>query len=105
MASMRRLLMFVAALALLAACDSGQIGQSCQAGATEDVCVEGAICTPDQDDRADPPTLPNEFSYTCRAICEIEADCDPGFTCRRVTGSMVSSCQPDGETDTADAGP
>ena len=97
MAWMRRLLTISAALALLVACGPGDVGQSCQAGALEEDCVEGAICTPDRDDRTPPPEDPNDYSYTCRAICEVNADCEAGFTCLGVEGSMRSSCQPTDE--------
>ena len=43
----------------------------------------------------EPPGAPNENNFFCRAVCEIQADCDEGFLCRRVEGSMAMSCQPD----------
>lgn len=104
MAWMRRLLTITAMAWALAACDPGGVGDPCQAGALEEDCVEGAICTPEADDRTAPPADPNDFSYVCRTICEVQADCEPGFSCLRVEGSMLSSCQPTGEETGADAG-
>lgn len=93
---------YVIALALsLAACSSGEIGSSCTFD-TDD-CVEGAVCVPNES--APEPTVdPNEDSATCRAICEIEADCMDGFDCRRVSGSMSSACVPSGEEPVTDGG-
>jgi hypothetical protein len=99
---MRRLLITFAALALLAACGPGEVGQPCQAegmGLEED-CVDGAICTLERSETTEPPESPNGESYVCREICEIQADCPEGLECRRVVGSMLSSCQPDDDATT-----
>ncbi|HJL19764.1 MAG TPA: hypothetical protein RMH99_29140 [Sandaracinaceae bacterium LLY-WYZ-13_1] len=93
---MRRLLITMAALVTLAACGPGEIGQECQGAAIEEDCVDGAICTPTRSETAEPLDDPNSEIYVCRQICEVQADCtEPGMECRRVVGSMVSSCQPD----------
>lgn len=93
---MRRLSMIVVALGLFAvACGPGEVGQNCAGGPAENDCVDGAICTPERSTTAEPPGAPNENNFFCRAVCEIQADCDEGFLCRRVEGSMAMSCQPD----------
>lgn len=91
---MRRLLTSFAALALLNACGPGEVGEACQGTALEEVCVEGAICTPGRSEQPEPLDDPNSEPYACRTICEVEADCEGGMECRRVAGSMLSSCQP-----------
>ena len=103
---MRRLLSTFAALALLTACGPGEVGDACQGGALEGVCVDGAICAPERSTSVEPPEEPNDERYTCRAICEVEADCPEGETCRRVVGSMLSACQPvDAASDPTEGDP
>jgi len=92
---MRRLLITFAALALLAACGPGELGQPCQAGALEEDCVDGTICTLERSEETEPLDDPNGETYVCRQICEVESDCEEGMECRGVVGSMLSSCQPD----------
>jgi hypothetical protein len=100
---MRRILFLVLALAAISGCSDGSIGSSCSSAAVENACVEGAVCAPDRSESAEPPEDPNADTFHCREVCEIEADCtQEGFECRRVSGSMVSACQPDDDS-TADA--
>jgi hypothetical protein len=92
---MRRLWILPLALAMLAGCSSGEIGTPCSGLASdEELCVEGAICTPDRTGGVEAPDPPNE-AHTCRQLCDTEAECEEeGFECRRVHGSMLSACQP-----------
>ena len=94
---MRRIFVMIAAAALglsAMACGPGEVGQNCAGAATEDNCVDGAICTPDRSDSTEPTSSPNGDTATCRTICESNLQCDGDMTCRRVSGSMLSSCQP-----------
>ncbi len=102
---MRVLWLLVPALCLLAGCNSGAIGSGCSGGPTEEgVCVEGAVCAPDIDPSVTPPEPPNAVPSYCRATCDVISDCEPGFQCRVVAGSMVRACQPPLEPASADAG-
>lgn len=101
---MRRLLIALFALTLLAACGPKEIGSDCQGGSAENDCVEGALCTHDISEDPNPPDPPNAERFTCRAVCEIEADCEAGFACRRAEGTMFSTCQPSALSATSDAG-
>jgi hypothetical protein len=78
----------------LGACGRAGVGGACsRAGTTED-CVEGAICVTDQSSEGS-PSDPVWETYTCRAICDEQADCPRGEECRGVTGAaMVRACQP-----------
>lgn len=103
---MRVLWITFAALGALAGCNSGAVGSACSGGPTEEgVCVEGAVCAPDQDPSVPPPDPPNAVPSYCRATCDSEADCtEPGFECRVVVGSMARACQPTDDPATTDAG-
>lgn len=80
----------------LAGCNDGSVGSRCSGAPTEAVCVDGAVCAPDEDTSTAPPDPPNAVPSTCRQVCNSEADCaEPGFECRVVAGSMVRACQPE----------
>ncbi|MCB9591418.1 MAG: hypothetical protein H6719_01690 [Sandaracinaceae bacterium] len=103
---MRRLIITLGALLMLAACDStGSLGDECQGGAATNDCVEGTQCTLARSATAAPPTDPNVGErFYCRTICDIEANCPDGFECRTAAGTMVRTCQPRDDGSTADAG-
>ncbi len=102
---MRRLMITLGALLLLAACDGdGNVGDECQGGAAENDCVEGTICTIARSSSATPPSDPNNERFYCRTICDVEADCEPGFECRQAAGTMYRSCQPAESSSDPDAG-
>lgn len=80
--------------ALALGCGPGNVGEACARPGSTDVCVDGAVCTTDENE-ADPATMPNSDRYTCRAICDSHTDCATGFECRGVTGAaMIRACQP-----------
>ena len=92
---MRRVLIMFATLTTLAACGPGEVGQECHGAAVEDDCVDGALCTLVRQEEAAIPDDPNNDRSVCRAICDLNADCEPGFLCRRVADGPRSTCQPD----------
>ena len=96
---MRRLLITLGAIFMLAACTStGEVGSECQGGAAENDCVEGAVCTLARAESTMIPDEPNNERYFCRSVCDGDESCPTGFECRRAAGTMARTCQP---TDTA----
>lgn len=93
---MRRLMITLFAVLLLAACEgNGSVGDECQGGAAENDCVEGAICTVARSASVEPPAEPNAGErFYCRTICDLDVDCEAGFECRQAAGTMYRSCQP-----------
>ncbi|MFO0734587.1 MAG: hypothetical protein U0270_01845 [Labilithrix sp.] len=71
-------------LALLVACNSeAEIGESCEEpGKTEDVCVDGAVCTKNR-----------SGALQCLAICTEQSQCGAGSTCNGVEGSGLKACR------------
>jgi len=98
---MQRLLISLGALCLVA-CTSGAVGSRCHGGAATNDCAEGAICTLERSEFVEPPTNPSNEQFFCRTICDVEANCEIGFSCRQAAGTMYRSCQPD--EPLADAG-
>jgi len=103
---MRRLLLILGVLGLLAACDGEKgVGDECVGGTASNDCVEGAFCTLARSESVPPPEDPNNERYVCRTICDTNGDCADGLECRRATGSMTRTCQPDDDSvPAADAG-
>ncbi|MBX3271535.1 MAG: hypothetical protein KF729_14815 [Sandaracinaceae bacterium] len=91
---MRRLMLTLGAVVLLAACGPGEVGDRCEGGPAQNDCVDGAVCTPDRTVSVEPPEDPNDDLYFCRALCDLEANCPEGFECRQAAGTMFRSCQP-----------
>ena len=82
--------------ALVSACGPGGIGQQCFGGPEGNDCVEDAICTQDTDHTSIEMTgaaRPGPTSF-CRKRCDVNADCDMGFTCQGVPTTFLASCQP-----------
>ena len=95
---MRRLLLILGVLGLLAACDGDKsVGTECFGGTADSDCVEGAFCTLARSESVAPPDDPNNERFYCRAICDTNSDCSDGFECRQATGSMIRTCQPDSD--------
>ena len=99
---MRRLLITFGALTLLVACGPKDVGSECQGGASENDCVEGALCTLARSETPSPPDNPNNERFYCRTICEIDANCEAGFECRQAAGTMTRTCQPDDDPTMTD---
>jgi hypothetical protein len=80
----RLLLSSVLAVSLsLAGCGASEVGESCDTGGSADECVDGAICTNEDE------------GNTCRLVCEEQEDCPMNYSCNGVTGGSTKSCQPD----------
>ena len=102
---MRRLLIILGALSLLAACGEKDVGADCSGGAAMNDCVDGAVCTAERSATTAPPESPNGDRFVCRTICDIDANCSDGFDCRVASGTMYRTCQPtDDALPGADAG-
>ena len=89
------LLLVAFALAFAAGCGgAGNAGDACSRPNTEGECVDGAICVTDETPEG-ASSDPVWESYTCRALCDEQADCAAGEQCRGVSGApMISACQP-----------
>lgn len=84
------------ALVSVAGCGGpGNVGEACsRPGSTAD-CVDGAVCATDESTEGTAGE-PVWESYTCRATCDEQSDCNAGEECRGVTGAaMLSACQPE----------
>ncbi|MBZ0120758.1 MAG: hypothetical protein K8H88_27435 [Sandaracinaceae bacterium] len=93
---MRRLATVILLMVGLSGCGGGGIGEACYGSAEEEsYCVEGAICTQNPTPTTGPTPAPNGETYTCRQLCDVNADCEPGFVCRGLAASSRSSCQPE----------
>ena len=68
----------------IAACGASELGEECDDAGSSDDCVDGAICTNEEDGSA-----------VCRALCSEQEDCKSGEACNGVSGSNQKSCQPD----------
>lgn len=92
---MRASVWLVSLALALTACGAGNVGEACERPGSVEGCVEGAVCATDESTVEGEPTDPVWETYTCRAVCDVQADCGPGEECRGVTGgAMVSACQP-----------
>ncbi|HEY3493032.1 MAG TPA: hypothetical protein VGK73_00025 [Polyangiaceae bacterium] len=69
---------------LVGACGKADIGEACDDVGKEDECVDGAVCT-NQDDGA-----------ACRRLCDDQDECPAGESCNGVSGTNLKSCQPEG---------
>lgn len=66
----------------LTACGTADVGEECDGAGSTDDCVDGAICTNEND------------KNVCRVICVDDTNCAGTEACNGVTGTPVKSCQP-----------
>ena len=63
---------------------ASEIGEDCHTEASQEECVEGAICTNDVSD-----------TFVCRLSCVEQEDCPSDQNCNGISGTNTKSCQPD----------
>lgn len=65
------------------ACGGAEIGEACDEVGSADECVDGALCTNEDGDKA-----------ACRLRCDEQEDCSSGQDCNGVSNSSAKTCQP-----------
>ncbi len=80
----------------LAGCGLPDVGEACSGSPQLGGCVEGAYCVLDDAEGArGSDDDPSWSSFTCRAACTRQADCESGFLCEPVpTTPSLSACRP-----------
>lgn len=92
---MRRFFYTMAVLGTLVGCATGEIGTPCFGAPTEEGhCVEGAVCARERSSTVEHPDLGNADGSFCRQLCDVISDCEEGYDCLVVGGSMYRACQP-----------
>jgi hypothetical protein len=60
----------------------GELGDACDTRGSESECVDGAICSRDENEE-----------ILCLQVCEEQEDCPADKNCNGVSGSSIKSCQ------------
>ena len=71
------------ALVTMLACGGAEIGEPCDDVGSGDECVDGAVCTNEDEDAA-----------RCRQACKEQEDCPENHECNGVSNTSAKTCQP-----------